>query len=211
VVLLCATEERQAPWILTSCGFASGGRTQEAEAALLARHLGLKVHFLGYRDSGMPGTSDNAHPDAQIAHPVAEVAGRIVKHIREIRPDVVLTFDPVGGYRHPDHIHVHQATTLAFEGAADPAFHPGSGEPFQPRALFYHVFPHGFLRMLTRLMPVFGVDPRRFGRNKDIDLKALTEFEFPAHVRIDTSSVAAAGRGRGMPRLAGSASRCEAV
>jgi LmbE family N-acetylglucosaminyl deacetylase len=139
----------------------------------------------------MPGTSDNLHPDAQIVHPVEEVAGRIVRHIREIQPDVVLTFDPVGGYRHPDHIHVHRATTLAFEGAADPAFHPEAGAPFQPRALYYHVFPHRFLRTLTRLMPIFGADPRRFGRNKDIDLKALTEFEFPVHVRIDTSSVAA--------------------
>jgi LmbE family N-acetylglucosaminyl deacetylase len=174
-------------------GFESVAELREAELRCAAQHLGLQaVHFLGYRDSGMPGSSDNVHPDAQIAHPVAEVAGRIVKHIREFRPDVVLTFDPVGGYRHPDHIHIHQATTLAFEGAADPAFHPESGAPFQPAALFYHVFPHRFLRTLTRLMPFFGADPRRFGRNKDIDLQALTEFEFPVHVRIDTSTVAAA-------------------
>jgi len=173
--------------------FATVAELREAELRCAAEHLGLQaVHFLGYRDSGMPGASDNTHPDAQIAHPVAEVAGRIVKHIREIQPDVVLTFDPVGGYRHPDHIHVHQATTLAFERAADQAFHPESGMPFQPGALFYHVFPHKFLRTLTRLMPIVGIDPRRFGRNRDIDLKALTEFEFPVHVRIDTSSVAAA-------------------
>ena len=194
VVLLCATRGEAGtvdPQFMR--GFPSVAALREAELRCAAQHLGLDaVHFLGYRDSGMPGTGDNVHPDAQIAHPVEEVAARIVKHIREIRPDVVLTFDPVGGYRHPDHIHVHQATNLAFERAADPAFHPESGVPFQPRALFYHVFPHKFLRMLTRLMPVFGIDPRRFGRNKDIDLKALTEFEFPVHVRIDTSTVAGA-------------------
>lgn len=193
VVLLCATRGEAGtvdPHFMR--GFASVAALREAELRCAAQHLGLEaVHFLGYRDSGMPGTSDNLHPDAQIVHPVEEVAGRIVRHIREIQPDVVLTFDPVGGYRHPDHIHVHRATTLAFEGAADPAFHPEAGAPFQPRALYYHVFPHRFLRTLTRLMPIFGADPRRFGRNKDIDLKALTEFEFPVHVRIDTSSVAA--------------------
>jgi LmbE family N-acetylglucosaminyl deacetylase len=192
VVLLCATRgEAGTVDDHFLRGFASVAELREAELRCAASHLGLEaVHFLGYRDSGMPGASDNVHPDAQIAHPVEEVAGRIVKHIREIRPDVVLTFDPVGGYRHPDHIHVHQATTMAFERAADPAFHPEAGAPFQPPALFYHVFPHKFLRMLTRLMPVFGIDPRRFGRNRDIDLKALTEFEFPVHVRIDTSIVA---------------------
>ena len=41
-------------------------------------------------------------------------------------------------------------------------------------------------------MPLFGVNPRRFGRNHDIDLKALTEFEFPVHVRINIATVAAA-------------------
>jgi len=44
-----------------------------------------------------------------------EVAGKVVKYIRELKPDIVLTFDPIGGYRHPDHIHIQQATVLAFE------------------------------------------------------------------------------------------------
>src|SRR5512135_2396443 len=130
--------------------FLSGGRSvaelREGELRCAAEHLGLaSVHFLGYRDSGMPGSPDNRHPDAQVAHPVDEVAGKIVKSMRELKPDVVLTFDPIGGYRHPDHIHVHQATNLAFEHSDDPRFHPESGSPFKPRALYYQVFPHRFL------------------------------------------------------------------
>jgi LmbE family N-acetylglucosaminyl deacetylase len=78
-----------------------------------AKILGLKeVFFLGYRDSGMPGMDANHHREAQINHPIEEVAGRVVKYIRELKPDIVITFDPIGGYKHPDHIHIHKATGL---------------------------------------------------------------------------------------------------
>ncbi len=174
-------------------GFSSIAELREAELRCAAQHLGLKnVYFLDYRDSGMPGTQENKHPNAQINHPVDEVAGRVVKYIRELKPDVVLTFDPIGGYRHPDHIHIHQATVLAFEKADNASFHPESGSPFKPRALYFHVFPHKLLRFATRIMPIFGVDPRKFGRNKDVDLMALVEFDFPTHVKLDIQSVAEA-------------------
>ena len=106
-------------------GFKDTAELRTAELERAARILGLKkVFYLGYRDSGMPGTEDNNHPDAQINHPIDEVAGQVVKYIRELKPDVVITFDPIGGYRHPDHIHIHKATVLAFEKADDPSFHP---------------------------------------------------------------------------------------
>jgi N-acetyl-1-D-myo-inositol-2-amino-2-deoxy-alpha-D-glucopyranoside deacetylase len=163
---------------------------REAELRCAAEHLGLKdVFFLDYRDSGMPGSADNKHPDAQVAHPVDEVAGKVVRYIRELKPDAVLTFDPIGGYRHPDHIHIHQATVLAFEKSDDASFHPESGAPFKPRALYFQVFPRQFLRVATRLMPLVGIDPRRFGRNKDVDLRSLVDVDFPVHVRVDTRSV----------------------
>lgn len=164
-------------------------RTDELNRA--AKILGLKdVFFLGYRDSGMPGTEDNKHPDAQINHSIDEVAGRVVKYIRELQPDIVLTFDPIGGYKHPDHIHIHKATVLAFENADDGSFHPEAGLPFKPRALYYQVFSRRFLKWMTRLMPLFGKDPRKWGRNGDINLLELAEVDFPVHVRVDIRSVA---------------------
>jgi LmbE family N-acetylglucosaminyl deacetylase len=173
--------------------FHSIAELREAELRCAAEHLGLKeVFFLDYRDSGMPGSPDNSHLDAQVAHPVDEVAGKVVRYIRELKPDAVLTFDPIGGYRHPDHIHIHQATVLAFEKADDASFHPESGAPFKPRALYFSVFPHRLLRVVTRVMPLVGVDPRHFGRNKDIDLKALVAFDFPVHVRVNTTAASAA-------------------
>src|SRR5512142_3233526 len=170
--------------------FRSIAELREAELRCAAEHLGLKeVFFLDYRDSGMPDTADNKHPDAQVAHSVDEVAAKVVKYIRELKPDAVITFDPIGGYRHPDHIHIHQATVLAFEKADDPSFNPESGAPFKPRYLYYQVFPKQVLRLFTRMMPLVGMDPTRFGRNKDVDLKSLVDVDFPVHVRVDTRSV----------------------
>ena len=172
-------------------GFKDTAEMRTDELTRAAKELGLKeVIFLGYRDSGMPGMEANQHPDAQINHPVEEVAGKVVKHIRAVKPDVVITFDPIGGYKHPDHIHIHKATVLAFANADDENFHPEAGAAFMPSALYFQVFPRWFLRVMTNLMPLIGKDPTKWGRNGDINLKELAEVDFPVHARINTRSVA---------------------
>lgn len=171
-------------------GFKDTAELRTGELLRAAKILGLKdVFFLGYRDSGMAGSEENKHPEAQINHPLEEVAVKIVKYIRELKPDVVITFDPIGGYKHPDHIHIQKATVLAFEKADDPSFHPEAGSPFKPRALYYQVFSRRILRWTVRLMPLFGKDPTKFGQNADINLKELAEVDFPVHARLDVSSV----------------------
>ena len=180
------------------CGFKDTAEMRTAELECAAGLLGIKgVFYLGYRDSGMPGMDANQHPDAQVNHSVDEVAGRVVKSIRELKPEVVLTFDPIGGYKHPDHIHIHNATKLAFEKADDASFHPESGSPFKPLALYYQVFPRWFLKMATRFMPLFGKDPTKFGSNGDINLKELADVDFPVHVRMDIREVAGIKREAG--------------
>lgn len=179
-------------------GFKDIAELRTDELMRAAKHLGLKdVFFLGYRDSGMPGTEENKHPQAQINHPIDEVAGHVVKYIRELKPDIVLTFDPIGGYKHPDHIHIHKATLLAFEKADDASFHPEAGLPFKPRALYYQVFPRWFLKGMTRLLALTGKDPTKWGRNGDINLRELAEIEFPVHVRVDIRSVSEVKRQAG--------------
>jgi len=156
-----------------------------AELQCAADVLGLKeVIHIGYRDSGMPGWKDNTHPDALIAAPVEEVAGRLVEVIRRLRPEVVVTFDPIGGYYHPDHIATHKAAVKAFYAAGDPAQYPEAGPAFRPQKLYYHVLPHRFVKLAVKLMPLFGRDPRRFGRNRDVDLARIVETEFPVHAVI---------------------------
>lgn len=172
-------------------GFSSVAELRESELQCAASHLGLKeVYFLGYRDSGMPGMAANDHSDAQINHSLDEVAGRVVKYMRDLRADLVLTFDPIGGYRHPDHIHIHRATVLAFEHAADGSFHPEAGAPYQPAALYFQLFPRRVLKAITRVMPLLGRDPRKWGRNGDIDMLSIVNVDFPTHARVDIRSVA---------------------
>ena len=176
-------------------GFKDTAEMRTHELMRAAKELGLKeVFFLGYRDSGMPGMDANQHPDAQINHPVEEVAGRIVKYIRKLKPDVVLTFDPIGGYKHPDHIHIHKATVFAFANSDNASFYPEAGDPFKPQALYFQVFPKGLLKAAVRLMPLFGKDPTKFGRNGDINIKELAEVSFPVHVRLNVRSAVDAKR-----------------
>jgi LmbE family N-acetylglucosaminyl deacetylase len=192
VHLLCATRGEVgtvAPNFMV--GHASIGDLRQTELECAAQHLGLAgVHFLGYRDSGMPGSPDNDHPNALAGKPVEQVAAVIVEWIRRLRPQVVLTFDPIGGYRHPDHIACHNATVLAFAAAGDPGRFPDGLPPYQPAKLYYHTFRRPWLRNGIRLLQLLGQDPRHWGRNKDIDLVDIAQNEFPVHARIDIRPVA---------------------
>jgi N-acetyl-1-D-myo-inositol-2-amino-2-deoxy-alpha-D-glucopyranoside deacetylase len=171
-------------------GFSSIAERRENELRCAAGILGLTgVYFLDYRDSGMPGSLDNQHPNALAAQPVDEVAARVVHFIRLLKPQVVVTHDPIGGYKHPDHIAMHRATLRAFTLAADPAY-PSDLPPFQPDKLYYQTMPKTLFRWAVRLAPLLGMDPHHFGRNRDIDLVTLVaEGDFPTHARIDCRSV----------------------
>ncbi|MET7574866.1 N-acetyl-1-D-myo-inositol-2-amino-2-deoxy-alpha-D-glucopyranoside deacetylase [Streptomyces sp. NPDC005492] len=101
-------------------------RERELTAAMKA--LGVADHgFLGgagwYQDSGMMGTPDNDDPACFWQADVDEAAGHLVEVIRESRPQVLITYDPDGGYGHPDHIQAHRVAMRAAELAAD-AGHP---------------------------------------------------------------------------------------
>ncbi|MCE1252928.1 MAG: PIG-L family deacetylase [Anaerolineae bacterium] len=171
-------------------GYQSVAERRESELRCAGSLLGLnEIHFLGYRDSGMPGSPDNHNPRALFMAPQRKVAEEVAHYIRQIRPQVVLTFDPIGGYRHPDHIAIQQATVMAFNLAADPLFDDGL-PPYQAQRLYFHVMPRGFLRFMVKMMPLFGKDPTKFGRNGDIDMKSITDVSFPTHVRIDYRPVA---------------------
>jgi N-acetyl-1-D-myo-inositol-2-amino-2-deoxy-alpha-D-glucopyranoside deacetylase len=171
-------------------GFSTIAERRESELRCAAQILGLAdVHFLGYRDSGMPGTPDNQHPNALVAQPVDEVAAKVVHYMRLLQPQVVVTSDPIGGYKHPDHIAIHKATVRAFELSADPSYQ-NDLPPFKPDKLYYQTMPKQFIRWAVRLAPLLRMDPHRFGRNGDIDLASLLEEgDFPIHARIDCRSV----------------------
>lgn len=143
-------------------------RQKELEAAVGV--LGGKLHTLGYRDSGYIGDPANQHPDAFINSDFHEATGKVVALIRSIRPQVVVTHDETGGYYHPDHIHCWKITKEAFEAAGDPSRYPEIGPaPYQPARLYYTAFSNRMVKLFSFLMRLRGQDPKRAGRNKDID------------------------------------------
>lgn len=74
-----------------------------------------------YRDSGMAGSAAAERPDAFVRAGLEDPAARVAAVIRQIRPDVLVTYDPQGGYRHPDHIHTHRVVRAALTRlAGDP-------------------------------------------------------------------------------------------
>lgn len=166
-------------------------KLREAELACAAAALGLKsVSYLGYRDSGMAGTDDNDHPKSLVTASTENVAAKIVGHIRRLKPQVVVTFDHVGGYHHPDHIAVHNATVRAFHSAGDAKSFPQEGKPFQPDKLYFTAINRRGLRRTVGLMRLTGQDPTKLGRNHDIDLTLLTrDADTPRHVTISYRSV----------------------
>ncbi|HUS17148.1 MAG TPA: PIG-L family deacetylase [Chloroflexia bacterium] len=163
-------------------------RTAELTCAAAALDL-RAVHYLGYRDSGMPGAPDNSHPDALVAAPPARVTGQVVALIRALRPQVVLTFGPYGGYGHPDHIRIHEVTLAAFRQAADATCYPeqvAAGlAPWRPRKLYYSAFSPGVLRVALVIMRLLRRDTRHFGENGDIDLERAVAESTAISTKID--------------------------
>ena len=116
-------------------------RRQEMAAAAAA--LGVRQHWLGFVDSGLPeGDPLPPLPEGCFGlTPLAEAAAPLVALVREFRPHVMTTYDPSGGYPHPDHVMCHTVSMEAWEAAGHPDRYPGAGEPWHPLKLYYD---HGF-------------------------------------------------------------------
>ncbi|SBT64503.1 N-acetyl-1-D-myo-inositol-2-amino-2-deoxy-alpha-D-glucopyranoside deacetylase [Micromonospora sediminicola] len=127
---LCAAEADQL----------GGYRIGELAAACAA--LGVTDHrFLGgagrYRDSGMMGLATNDHPRAFWRADLDEAAGHLLEVIREVRPQVVITYDPNGFYGHPDHIQAHRVAMRGVELAA--------AEGIAPAKVYWTAMPRSVL------------------------------------------------------------------
>ena len=124
-----------------------------AELAVAMQALGVSDHrFLGgagrWRDSGMMGTAGNDDPRAFWACAkdeslFAEAVSQAVAVIREVRPQVLVTYDEIGGYGHPDHIMAHRVAMAAAERAAQPG---GDGEPWTITKIYWAALPKSVLQ-----------------------------------------------------------------
>ncbi len=113
---------------------------RRAEMEEAERVLGVRHHWLGFVDSGLPeGDPLPPLPDGCFAlQPLEVAAAPLVELVRRERPHVMVTYDENGGYPHPDHVMCHRVSVEAFDAAGDPDRYPGTGEPWQPLKLYYH-------------------------------------------------------------------------
>jgi N-acetyl-1-D-myo-inositol-2-amino-2-deoxy-alpha-D-glucopyranoside deacetylase len=126
-----------------------GYRIGELRAAMDA--LGVTdFRFLGgpgrYRDSGMMGTTANEHPRAFWNADLDEAVAHAVAVVREVRPQVVVTYDENGGYGHPDHIQAHRVAMAAVAAAADPGYRPDLGGAWSVAKVYWCCVPRSVLQ-----------------------------------------------------------------
>jgi LmbE family N-acetylglucosaminyl deacetylase len=136
-----------------------GARRAEELRSSCAR-LGIdEPLFLGFHDSGRNERLRRDDPRALVNVDMLEVEAAILSAIRDVKPQVMLTFDPHGAYYHPDHLAVHRAATAAF-------FSSGAMGETAPERLFYGGLLHDvFVTLAERSRGrgiVDGLDPDLF-------------------------------------------------
>ncbi|MET9802193.1 N-acetyl-1-D-myo-inositol-2-amino-2-deoxy-alpha-D-glucopyranoside deacetylase [Streptomyces sp. NPDC006368] len=122
------------------------GPHRVGELAAAMKELGVTDHrFLGgpgrFRDSGMMGAPQNHRDGAFWDTDVDDAAPYLVEVIRSVRPQVLVTYDPDGGYGHPDHIQTHRVAMRAAELAAERAYRRDLGDPHEIAKIYWNRVP----------------------------------------------------------------------
>ncbi|MDE0677869.1 MAG: PIG-L family deacetylase [Acidimicrobiaceae bacterium] len=155
---------------------------RRAELDASAVEIGYdEVAMLGYRDSGMPDTEANAHPEAFANADLDEAVARLVTVIRRVRPQVILTYPLVQSrYPHPDHLQVTAICIPAFAHAGEPAWRPECGPAFTPMKMYAPVWSHKRMRLIHQAFLDLGLespfDEKWLGRpSRDDRITAVIE------------------------------------
>ena len=137
-------------------------RRGELDAAM--RELGVTDHrYLGgfgtYRDSGMKWhadghavAADDVHENAFWHADLTEAADHLVQVIREVRPQVLVTYDQFGGYGHPDHIQAHRVAMYGAQLAAVPSYRRDLGESWEIAKIYWGAMSESRLRVGLRML-----------------------------------------------------------
>lgn len=152
-------------------------RRGELDAAMQA--LGVTDHrFLGgfgrYRDSGMQWhddghaiAADDIHDNAFWRADLTEAATHLVEVIREVRPQVLVTYDQFGGYGHPDHIQAHRVAMYGAQLAAAPSYRRDIGEAWDVAKIYWGGISEGRMREGLRALREAGDDTAFDGWDPD--------------------------------------------
>ena len=164
----------------------AGLRRDELRRA--AQVIGIsEVRFLGYRDSGWAASQRNPHPLA--LHHVEDreaVVSHVAALLREVKPGIVITHDPTGGYGHVDHMAVCEFVTEAVRVA-------GQGSSHESTVLYYVCFPRGVYRPMWREMIAAGIVPPFGGATAERvgtpDGAVTTVVDVTSHVDVKIASL----------------------
>lgn len=161
---------------------------RQAELRQAAAILGVThLYALGYHDSGMQGWETNTEPCAFAQARLEEVAARLVRIIRQHRPEVVVTYDEQGGYGHPDHIMTHRVTMAALAAAAATTCYPEAGTPWQVHKVYYTAWARSDALRALKLMHLLG--RKTHFRDPDFDPHSLGCPDELISTRIDVRPV----------------------
>ncbi len=163
------------------------GEHRVTELADAMKALGVADHrFLGgaghYRDSGMMGLATNQREDAFWRADLLEAATFLVEVIREVKPQVAITYNTFGDYGHPDHIQAHRVLHYASTLSGASNFRPDLGEPWEIDKIYWTAFPYSVIKMGREKLIAAGTT--LFGENVDDPIEFGTPDEFVT-ARID--------------------------
>ena len=147
------------------------GAHRETELALAMKALGISDHrFLGapstkFRDSGMMGTESNNRPDVFWQVDLDTAANILVDVIEEVKPHILITYDEIGGYGHPDHIQAHRVAMRASELST-----------WQIQKIYWNTIPKSVIAQSMEKMKEIGSD--FFGAESIDDVPFAKDDEF---------------------------------
>jgi N-acetyl-1-D-myo-inositol-2-amino-2-deoxy-alpha-D-glucopyranoside deacetylase len=140
------------------------GEHRRGELADAMAALGVTDHrFLGgfgtYRDSGMKWhddghavAADEVHENAFWRADLTEAADHLVEVIRDVRPQVLVTYDQFGGYGHPDHIQAHRVAMYGAQLAAVPSYRKDLGEAWDIAKIYWGAMSESRMRAGLRAL-----------------------------------------------------------
>ncbi len=176
-----------------------GERRREELAAAMAT-LGVTDHrFLGgfgtFHDSGMAWHPDGhavageVVPDSAFWHAdLTAASDELVRIIREVRPQVLVTYDQFGGYGHPDHIQAHRVSTYAVTLAAVPSYRLDLGEPWDVAKVYWTAMSESRMRESLRALREAGDTETFEGMDPDGDLPPFVTPDDQLAARVDGSA-----------------------
>lgn len=158
------------------------GEIRKVELANALNEIGsITHHYLGgfgrYRDSGMMGMPSNLGPQTFWQADLFEAASHLVKIIREVKPDVLVTYDQFGGYGHPDHIQTHRVSMYAAQLAGVEGILPDAGSPWSIKKIYWNAIPRNLMMDAIQKLAERGVTSS-FLNDMPGDAPFLTNDEF---------------------------------